>query len=82
MKPQDLATEAHRLRKLARMTQADVADRMVKSGRYSTLSLQRVSLAENLHEDTPGLNDLRVAIIEELGGKPVVGPVWMVEEKK
>lgn len=81
MQAQDLATEAHRVRKLERMTQSDVADRLVESGRYPSMSTQRISEAENLHKDTPGLNELRAAIIEELGGKPVVGPVWMVEEK-
>lgn len=76
-----LVMRAMQLRKEKGLSQEDVANRLVESGAYDSLSKQMVSRAEDPRRTTgESLHALRVAIIEELSGKKIEGPVWYFEE--
>ena len=77
--PEQLADAVRRLRREQKLTQAQVASRLVESGRYESLSPQAVSQAEN-YKEGDGLTNLRVQIVEELSGKTLIGPVFLFEE--
>ena len=73
-----LARRCRSLRAEHGLTQDGLAERLVSSGYADRITKQAISQAEN---DTIGsnMNALRVAIIEELTGRSLVGPVWIEE---
>lgn len=75
-----LATQAKELRLAARLTQRELADRLVKAGYATRLSVQAISQAENPNAEAD-MSKLRIAIVKELTGRDVEGPFWAFKDE-
>lgn len=80
MNTESLADQVRRLRLSEDMTQAELAERMVQAGYADRLSTVAISKAERA-DTGPKMNQLRVAIIEELTGERLAGPFWLFESE-
>lgn len=80
MTARKLAVIARQRRKDAGLTQEELAEKLAASGRYDApLSKQAISKAEN-YEEGDGMTSLRIAIVEELSSRKIVGPLWGFED--
>ena len=75
----DLATLVRRKRKESGLTQTELANRLVRAGRANSLSKQAISQAEN-PKPGDGMTALRIALVEELTDRQLVGPFWVFED--
>ncbi|MEZ4699260.1 MAG: hypothetical protein R2834_02930 [Rhodothermales bacterium] len=78
MDSKTMAQMCRTLRAIKKWTQEQVADHL-ESRLERKVSKQSISYAEN--PEYPGLDKLRVQIIEELSGRQVEGPFWRLKDE-
>ena len=82
MDPEALAHLVRRLRKEKGLTLKATAERLVKIGYADQLSSEMVRRAEDpTHTKGTRIFDMRIAIIEDLGGRKIRGPLWVYEDE-
>ena len=81
MNESDLVALIRSRRRENGLTQTQLADRMVEAGRADSLSKQAISKAEN-PQPGDGMTSLRVALVEELTGRKLEGPLWKPKDSQ